>query len=83
MSSAAKRIHSPPPSEFGPLPFSNGVLVGGTFYMSGHLGVDPWLCANEIRYSALDDHGDCAVPGARISRNCAVLGESCAERCVF
>ena len=38
---AAKRVHFPPPAGFGPLPFSNGVLVGGTFYMSGHLGLDP------------------------------------------
>ena len=41
MPSAAKRVHFPPPAGFGPLPFSNGVLVGGTFYMSGHLGLDP------------------------------------------
>lgn len=25
----------------GPLPFSNGVLAGNTFYMSGHIGLDP------------------------------------------
>ena len=41
MSSSAKRIHLSPPAGFGPLPFSNGVLVGDTFYMSGHLGMDP------------------------------------------
>lgn len=31
----------PPPAGFGPLPFSNGVLVGDTYYMSGHIGFDP------------------------------------------
>lgn len=41
MPSSAKRIHFSPPPGFGPLPFSNGVLVGDTFYMSGHLGLDP------------------------------------------
>lgn len=41
MPSAAKRVHFSPPAGFGPLPFSNGVLVGDTFYMSGHLGMDP------------------------------------------
>jgi len=41
MPSAAKRVHFSPPPGFGPLPFSNGVLVGDTFYMSGHLGLDP------------------------------------------
>ena len=41
MPSAAKRIHFSPPAGFGPLPFSNGVLVGDTFYMGGHLGLDP------------------------------------------
>jgi 2-iminobutanoate/2-iminopropanoate deaminase len=35
------RLHILPPSGFGPLPFSNGVLVGDTFYMSGHIGLDP------------------------------------------
>ena len=41
MPSTTKRVHFLPPVGFGPLPFSNGVLVGGTFYMSGHLGLDP------------------------------------------
>lgn len=41
MSSAVKRTYFPPPLGFGPLPFSNGVMVGDTFYMSGHLGLDP------------------------------------------
>lgn len=39
--SVKQRMHVPPPSGFGPLPFSNGVLVGDTFYMSGHIGFDP------------------------------------------
>lgn len=36
-----QRVHIPPPSEFGPLPFSNGVLAGNTFYTAGHIGFDP------------------------------------------
>lgn len=35
------RLYVRPPSGFGPVPFSNGVLVGNTFYMSGHIGFDP------------------------------------------
>jgi 2-iminobutanoate/2-iminopropanoate deaminase len=35
------RLHISSPSGFGPLPFSNGVVVGDTFYMSGHIGLDP------------------------------------------
>jgi 2-iminobutanoate/2-iminopropanoate deaminase len=31
----------PPPTGYGPLPFSNGVMAGATFYMSGHIGLDP------------------------------------------
>lgn len=31
----------PPPAGYGPLPFSNGVLAGETYYMSGHIGLDP------------------------------------------
>lgn len=38
---ADKRKHFPPPTDFGPLPFSNGVFAGNTFYTSGHLGMDP------------------------------------------
>ena len=41
MPAFAKRVHFSPPAGLGPLPFSNGVLVGDTFYMSGHLGLDP------------------------------------------
>jgi 2-iminobutanoate/2-iminopropanoate deaminase len=35
------RVHIPAPSGYGPLPFSNGVMAGGTFYVSGHIGLDP------------------------------------------
>jgi 2-iminobutanoate/2-iminopropanoate deaminase len=35
------RSYVPPPSGFGPLPFSSGVMTGNTFYLSGHIGVDP------------------------------------------
>lgn len=41
MPASAKRVHFSPPAGFGPLPFSNGVLIGDTFYMSGHLGLEP------------------------------------------
>jgi 2-iminobutanoate/2-iminopropanoate deaminase len=40
MTNSAKRVHVPPPSGFGPLPFSSGVLVGDTFYLCGHVGTD-------------------------------------------
>lgn len=36
-----ERVYIPTPPEFGPMPFSMGVLVGDTFYMSGHIGFDP------------------------------------------
>jgi 2-iminobutanoate/2-iminopropanoate deaminase len=36
-----QRVHIPPPSGFGVLPFSNGVLVGDRFYLAGHIGIDP------------------------------------------
>jgi len=35
------RLYLPPPTGFGPLPFSRGVLVGNTFYLGGHIGIDP------------------------------------------
>lgn len=36
------QIHRiPTPAAFGPLPFSMGVLAGDTFYMSGHIGIEP------------------------------------------
>jgi 2-iminobutanoate/2-iminopropanoate deaminase len=38
--SRQKRVHFPAPQGFGPLPFSNGVLVGNTFYLAGHIGID-------------------------------------------
>ncbi len=41
MNSLNERLYFPPPSGLGPLPFSSGVLVGNTFYLSGHLGIDP------------------------------------------
>jgi len=34
------RTYIPPSASFGPLPFSNGVLVGNTLYLAGHLGFD-------------------------------------------
>ncbi len=36
-----ERLHIPAPGGYGPLPFSNGVLIGDTFYLSGHIGLDP------------------------------------------
>lgn len=39
-SKESERVHIPAPSGYGPLPFSNGVMVGGTLYMSGHIGLD-------------------------------------------
>jgi 2-iminobutanoate/2-iminopropanoate deaminase len=39
--SGQKRVHIPAPSGFGPLPFSSGVLAGNTFYLAGHIGIDP------------------------------------------
>jgi len=41
MPTPKERLHVPPPTGLGPLPFSNGVLVGDTFYLGGHLGFDP------------------------------------------
>jgi len=41
MTSPAKRVHVPPPGGFGRLPFSSGVLAGNTFYLCGHIGLDP------------------------------------------
>jgi 2-iminobutanoate/2-iminopropanoate deaminase len=35
------RTHIPPPGGYGVWPFSSGVLVGDTYYMAGHLGLDP------------------------------------------
>jgi 2-iminobutanoate/2-iminopropanoate deaminase len=36
-----KHIVLPRPSEFKGLPFSDGVLVGDTLYIGGHVGIDP------------------------------------------
>jgi 2-iminobutanoate/2-iminopropanoate deaminase len=41
MATTQRRIHVPPPSGFGPLPFSSGVMAGETFYLAGHIGIDP------------------------------------------
>jgi 2-iminobutanoate/2-iminopropanoate deaminase len=41
MSASKERLHIPPPTGMGPLPFSNGVLAGDTFYLGGHIGFDP------------------------------------------
>lgn len=40
MPCTSNRIYFPPPAGLGPLPFSNGVMVGDTLYMSGHIGFD-------------------------------------------
>lgn len=36
-----KYIVNPRPSGFSGLPFSDGVLVGNTLYIAGHIGLDP------------------------------------------
>ena len=41
MDASETRTHFPPPGGYGKLPFSPGVLAGNTFYLSGHLGIDP------------------------------------------
>jgi hypothetical protein len=41
MATTQRRVHVPPPSGFGPLPFSSGVMAGETFYLAGHIGIDP------------------------------------------
>ena len=41
MAGSINRNYIPVPQAFGPMPFSMGVLVGDTFYMSGHIGFDP------------------------------------------
>jgi enamine deaminase RidA (YjgF/YER057c/UK114 family) len=40
MDASETRTHFPPPGGYAALPFSMGVLVGNTFYMAGHLGID-------------------------------------------
>ena len=40
MDASETRTHFPAPGGYGKLPFSMGVLVGGTFYLAGHLGLD-------------------------------------------
>jgi 2-iminobutanoate/2-iminopropanoate deaminase len=35
-------VPAPPPTgNAPPAPFSEGVMVGGTFYVAGHIGIDP------------------------------------------
>ena len=41
MASTQKRLHIPAAGGFGSLPFSSGVLVDKTFYLCGHIGLDP------------------------------------------
>jgi enamine deaminase RidA (YjgF/YER057c/UK114 family) len=41
MNSPNERLYVPSPSGLGPLPFSSGVLAGNTFYLCGHIGIDP------------------------------------------
>jgi 2-iminobutanoate/2-iminopropanoate deaminase len=41
MTTPQKRLHVPTPGGLGSLPFSSGVLAGNTFYLCGHLGLDP------------------------------------------
>ncbi|MFZ0861912.1 MAG: Rid family hydrolase [Candidatus Sulfotelmatobacter sp.] len=36
-----KYIVNPRPADFKGLPFSDGVLVGNTLYIAGHIGLDP------------------------------------------
>lgn len=36
-----QRKYIPVAAGLGPLPFSGGVLAGETFYVSGHIGIDP------------------------------------------
>jgi|SRR5215469_3819168 len=40
MDAPESRTHFPPPGGYAALPFSMGVLVGGMFYLAGHLGID-------------------------------------------
>jgi enamine deaminase RidA (YjgF/YER057c/UK114 family) len=39
--SSSSRRYINLPSRTSPLPFSDGVLVGGTLYLSGRIGIDP------------------------------------------
>lgn len=41
MDASETRTHFAPPGGYGAWPFSTGVLVGSTFYLAGHLGIDP------------------------------------------
>lgn len=55
-----KHINLPRPAGFANLPFSDGVLVGNTLYVAGHLGLDaktgqPPASAEEEAKLTLDD----------------------------
>ena len=55
-----KHINLPRPAGFSNLPFSDGVLVGNTLYIAGHLGLDaktgqPPATAEEEAKLALDE----------------------------
>ena len=41
MTKPQKRLYIPTPGDLGSLPFSTGVLVENTFYLCGHIGLDP------------------------------------------
>lgn len=41
MKSSREIQRIPTPAALGPLPFSMGVFAGNTFYLSGHIGLDP------------------------------------------
>ncbi len=40
-SSRDDRLYIPPPGGYAALPFSSGVFAGGTFYLAGHIGLEP------------------------------------------
>jgi 2-iminobutanoate/2-iminopropanoate deaminase len=55
-----KHINLPRPAGFANLPFSDGVLVGNTLYVAGHIGLEPKTgqppaTAEEEAKLALDD----------------------------
>lgn len=88
MPASAKRVHFSPPAGLGPLPFSNGVLVGDTFYMSGHLGLDPTtkkIPANaeqEIRFM-LDGFRDTLSRAALAMENLVFVQVFCSDVSLF
>jgi len=88
MPSTAKRVHFTAPSGFGALPFSSGVLVGDTFYMSGHLGLDPATkkipadIAQEIRFM-LDSFGETLSGAALAMEDLVFVQVFCADVSLF